>query len=112
MYGMSIDPAWPALLGTLFGGVGLAVTSHWLGRGKIKLDDGSRIRDELRMEIKSQRDEIDKLEDDVDKWRADYYDLRDKYVSLQTELTLALEKIRNEAAKYQKPSGVDTNGGV
>lgn len=94
---MAIDPAWIALIGTLCGGVGLKVAEHWLGRNKIRIDDASRIRDELRLEITAQREEIKQLEADVDKWREEYYNLRDKYINLQTELTLALQKIREEA---------------
>lgn len=94
---MHVDPAWIALIGTLCGGVGLKVTEHWLGRSKVKIDDASKIRDELRLEIASQRDEIKALEEDAAKWREEYYDLRDKYVEVQTQLTIALQKIKDAA---------------
>ena len=94
----AIDPAWIALIGTLCGGIGLKVAEHWLGKNKVKVDDAARIRDELRLEITAQREEIKDLETDVEKWRSEYYALRDKYVELQTELTLALAKIKQEAA--------------
>lgn len=93
-----MDPAWIALIGTVCGTVGLKVAEHWLGRNKVRADDASRIRDELRLEITTQREEIRQLENDASKWREEYYNLRDKYVALQTELTLALQKIRDEAA--------------
>lgn len=98
---MAIDPAWIALIGTVCGGVGLKVAEHWLGRSKVKVDDAARIRDELRLEITAQREEIKQLEADVTKWREEYYNLRDKYTSLQTELTLALEKIKREATRAE-----------
>ena len=98
---MALDPAWIALIGTVCGGVGLKLTEHWLGRNKVKVDDAARIRDELRSEIATQREEIRQLETDVDKWRSEYYDLRDKYMALQTELTLSLQKIRLEAAQAE-----------
>lgn len=98
---MSLDPAWIALIGTVCGGVGLKLTEHWLGRNKVRVDDAARIRDELRSEITIQREEIRQLETDVDKWRNEYYDLRDKYIQLQTELTLALQKIKDEAAQAE-----------
>lgn len=93
----SLDPAWIALIGTIFGGVGLKMAEHWLGKNKIKTDDAAKIRDELRLQITAQKEEIKDLEDQVEKWRSDYYALRDKYVQLQTELTLALAKIKAEA---------------
>lgn len=92
-----IDPAWIALIGTICGGLGLKMAEHYLGRGKIKVDDATKIRDELRMEISTQREEIRQLELDVEKWRADYYNLFQKYIAMQTDLTIALEKIKAEA---------------
>ena len=90
---MALDPAWIALIGTLCGGIGLKMAEHWLGRNKVKVDDAARLRDELRLEITAQREEIKSLEADVDKWRKEYYDLRDKFAALQAELTLALSRI-------------------
>lgn len=98
----SLDPAWIALIGTIFGGAGLKIAEHWLGKNRIKIDDASKIRDELRLEIAAQKEEIKDLEVQVEKWRNDYYALRDKYVELQTELTLALAKIKQEATVAEK----------
>jgi predicted RNase H-like nuclease (RuvC/YqgF family) len=89
-----IDPAWIALIGTVFGGVGLKMAERALGRSKERSDDATQIRDELRIEIVSQRDEIKALEAEVEKWRAEYYNLRDQHVKMQTELTLALERLK------------------
>lgn len=94
---MALDPAWIALAGTICGGVGLKVAEHWLGRNRVRADDATQIRDELRTEITTQREEIKQLEKSVDDWKREYYDLRDKYIQLQTELTLALQKITSEA---------------
>lgn len=98
----AIDPAWIALIGTLCGGIGLKVAEHWLGKGKVKVDDAARIRDELRLEITAQREEIKELEQQVQKWQADYYDLRDKHIKLQTELMIALQKIKDEADEAEE----------
>lgn len=89
-----MDVAWIALIGTVFGGVGLKVVDHYLSKNKVKIDDAARIRDELRIEITSLRDEVNKLEAERDKWRADYYDLRDKIADLQAQVTL-LRQIKN-----------------
>lgn len=102
---MALDPAWIALVATICGGVGLKVTEHWLGRNKVKVDDAARIRDELRLEITANKEEIKQLEADVAKWRDEYYDLRDKYVELQTQLTIAIEKIKKD---NDKPPPGDT----
>lgn len=96
---MAVDPTVVALIGTLMGGVGLKVVEHWLGKNKVKVDDASRLRDELRLEITAQREEIRQLEQEVDKWRKEYYDLFLKYTALETDLKLALHNIKQEAER-------------
>lgn len=91
-----LDTTWIALIATLLGGVGVKITEHLLTRNKTNSDDAKEIREELRLQIASQRDEIIRLEGEVDEWRAKYLDLRDAYVKVQTELTLALQKIKEE----------------
>lgn len=98
---MALDPAWIALIGTLCGGVGLKLAEHWLGRNKVRTDDAARIRDELRLEITTQREEIRQLELDANKWREEYFNLKEKYINLQTELTLALARIKTEAVEAE-----------
>jgi predicted nuclease with TOPRIM domain len=100
---VAVDPAWIALGTTLAGGIGLKFAEHYLGRSKLKVDDATRIREELRMEIDGQRQEIRELEAGLDRWRGEYYDLRDKYTQLQTELMLALAKIKKEADAQKPP---------
>lgn len=97
-----MDPAWIALIGTLFGGIVLKVTEHWLGKTKSQSDDAKQIREELRSQITSQKEEIRSLEDEVNEWRSKYYDLRDSYIKVQTELTIALEKIKQEAEEADR----------
>lgn len=98
---MAVDPTIVALIGTVMGGVGLKVAEHWLGKGKVKVDDAARLRDELRMEITTQREEIRQLEAEVEKWRKEYYDLFQKYMSLETDLKLALHNIKQEVLEAQ-----------
>lgn len=110
---MALDPAIIALLGTVTGGVGLKVAEHWLGRNKVKLDDATQIRNELRedreglrQQIVLHQEEIKRLQDEGARWRADYYDLRDEHIRTQTELILALENIKKEAAETLHSEGV------
>lgn len=103
----ALDPAWIALIGTLCGGIGLKVLEHWLGKNRVKIDEATKLRDELRIEIASLREEVKGLEIERDRWRTDYYDLRDKYSTLNTEYLIALERIKNqitEAAKKADPN--------
>lgn len=94
-----MDPTVIALAGTVFGGVGLKVAEHWLGRSKIKVDDAARLRDELRLEITALREEIKQLELAVDKWRDQAYKSREECTALQTELTILKADLANVKAE-------------
>lgn len=101
----SIPSAWVALIGTLSGGVVLALTQHWLGKRKNSNDDARQMREELRSQVTSQKEEINSLEDEVNEWRSKYYDLRDSYMQVKTELQIALDQIKREAEAADKKLG-------
>lgn len=102
-----LDPAWIALIGTLCGGIGLKLLEHWLGKSKVKVDEAAKLRSELREEITAQRAEVERLEASVDKWRQDYYDLRDKYATLNTEYLIALDKIKKQIEQEAAKVAID-----
>lgn len=106
---MALDPTVIALIGTVMGGVGLKVAEHWLGRNKVRVDDAARLRDELRLEITAQREEIKTLETEVDHWKKDYYELKGLYMNLEVDLKFALQKIKNEAAHAEASATQLTN---
>lgn len=85
---MALDPTVVALVGTIMGGVGLKVAEHWLGKNRVRIDDASRIRDELRLELTAVRAENRQLEADVEKWRSQYYDQYAVISQLKTELQI------------------------
>lgn len=95
---MALDPTVVALIGTVMGGVGLKAAEHWLGRNKVKVDDATRLRDELRLEITAQREEIRQLEQEALRWREEYFSMYEKYIKLQTELTIALQRLGSDKA--------------
>lgn len=98
-----MNDAWIILVGTLFGGAGLKIVEAWLSKSKEKDAQGSQIRDELRQEITSLREQLTKskeeearLEAEIELWRSKYYDLRDVYSKAQTELFMAVEKLKEQ----------------
>jgi hypothetical protein len=91
---MTLDPGWVALMGTVCGGTGLKVVEHLLNKGQARSNEASRIREELREQIEDQREEIRRLGKEVDSWREKYYDLRDSYITLQTQTLGDLQKIK------------------
>lgn len=64
-----------ALIGTLFGGGGLALTTKWVSRNKDKEDSASKFRDELRVEVIRLRGELSETERELDEWKSKYYAL-------------------------------------
>ncbi|WDS61324.1 membrane protein [Satellite phage MiniFlayer] len=86
MEGCEIDPATIALIGTLFGGVGLQFTGHLLGRRKSRDDLATQLRGELKGEIATLRQELRQVENEVDVWREKYYTLLDQFIKVKLEL--------------------------
>ncbi|MET7741972.1 hypothetical protein [Streptomyces sp. NPDC005385] len=65
-----IPAPWLSLIGVIFGGAGLKFLEWFLGRGQVKEDVATQLRDELRKELKELRERVDELEAENDKWRA------------------------------------------
>lgn len=99
---LPLDPAWIALIGTVVATVGLKVTEHWLNRNKTTNDDAKQIREELRSQVVTQKEEIERLEAEVEAWRTKYYDLRDSFMKQNTELTLALDRLKATAKELDQ----------
>ena len=68
-----------ALFAATFGGAGLKFIEYLLSRGKAKQDLAQSIREELRSEVQSLRDELRQVQEEVDAWRQKYYDLLDRF---------------------------------
>lgn len=80
-----VPPAYLALVGAVFGGVGLKALEHYLTRPKIKEDAASEFRRELREEITTLRTELRRTEEDLEQWRTKYYVLRELQIQLKEE---------------------------
>lgn len=64
-----VDPTWFALIGTIFGGVGLKIVEKFLNKNVERVSE----RKDYRDEIKELRERLDKVESEVDTWRERYY---------------------------------------
>lgn len=73
------NPAFLALIGTIFGGAGLKIVEGMLNKSKTQSDVAAQIRTELRTDVQALRDEIRKVETELDMWKAKYYDLLDQF---------------------------------
>lgn len=73
------NPAFLALMGTIFGGAGLKIVEGLLNKSKTQMDVAAQIRSELRTDVQGLRDEIRKVEAELDEWKKKYYDLLDQF---------------------------------
>lgn len=64
-----------ALIAALFGGAGLKVIEHLISRSSRKEDLAQQLRDELRQEVKTLRNQLDDIEQRLDRWKKKYYTL-------------------------------------
>lgn len=71
-----------ALLAALGGGAIVKLIEIFFIPKTTREDFAYKLREELRADIKTIRDERDKLENELDEWKAKYYDLLDKHSSL------------------------------
>jgi len=95
------DQVFWALIGTLFGGGGLAVITKVLNRGKDKFDLAAAIREELREDIKRYQVEVEgykketaALRKEVDDWRSKYFEMDRKHNETIDSLEDAIEKMK------------------
>ena len=86
-----------ALIGTIFGGVGLKFLESFINRSKAKDDTATQIRKELRDEIRDMRAELNRLESDVDEWKGKYYTLLEQFIKVKAELEPYLQTIKSQA---------------
>ena len=93
------NPVFLALLGTLFGSAGLKVIEYWLSRAKVKEDDATRLRSELRSEADRIRIELADTEKQLDIWKEKYYTLMEESIQIKSELRAALGLVKKDAQK-------------
>lgn len=97
-----LDPAVLALIATIFGGVGLKVVEHFLGKGKTRIDEASKLREEYRLQNESQREEIKQLEEEVDKWREEAYRLKEEFLVAKLDYLEQLQNLKRQLEDAQK----------
>lgn len=81
-----MDTAWIALIGTLFGGVALKVAEAILARGGQKVDYATNMRDELRKDSATLKEELRQAEKDLDAWKEKYFLLLQEYLEIKSEV--------------------------
>lgn len=89
-----------ALLAALFGGAGLKIIETLLSRSARKEDLAKELREELRQESQSLKDQVREAQDSIDKWRSMYYALLASFNEL---MAAALNKgMQEEVRRIRK----------
>lgn len=81
-----MDTAWIALIGTVFGGAGLKIMESFLARGSKKVDTATAMREELRKESASLKEELRVVEKELDTWKEKYFLLFQEYLEIKSQL--------------------------
>ena len=82
----SMEPAVIALIGTIFGGVGLKLVEMVMSRGSSRDTTAAQIRTELRGDLTGIKTELATVQAELDEWKAKYYDLKEQIIALKSEL--------------------------
>lgn len=83
----------PALVGTLIGGIAVAVINWIIHRGSKEADLSKTLRDQLIKENSEQRDHVRQLQKEIEDWKEDYYQLqRENMKLLHKSILLATER--------------------
>lgn len=67
------NPAFLALIGTVFGGAGLKFVEWSMNRSKTEADVAGAIRQELRTDVEALRAAVRAEEQEADQWREKYW---------------------------------------
>lgn len=89
-------------MGTIFGGAGLKVIEHQLGKAKTRAAESATAREELRKEIESLRQQLIRADGEearlqglVDEWREKYWSYREETQRELSKLSVELERLKN-----------------
>lgn len=81
-----MDTAWIALIGTVFGGAGLKLMESFLARGSKQVDTATAMREELRKESASLKEELRAVEKELDLWKEKYFTLMTEYLEIKSQV--------------------------
>lgn len=81
----AIPPGMWAVIGSIFGGIGLKVAERWLNRSAAFREE----KQDYRAEIKELQDRLDKIEGDLDTWKSKYWASQEEVARLRQALIRA-----------------------
>jgi hypothetical protein len=81
-----MNDAWVALLSALSGGLFIKMFEAFALPKSVRIDFQTKLRDELRQEIRELKKDVEHLQQDLDNWKLKYYDLLAKYNDLLSRI--------------------------
>lgn len=106
------NPGFVALMGTLFGGAGLKIVEHQLGRAKAKAADAQTMRDELRKQIDDLNKKLERADAEeqrlqglIDEWKEKYWTQKEATQKEILQLSTELAALKGELERLKKASG-------
>lgn len=94
---MSLDLTenYVSIIAAVFGGIGVKLLERLSAKRSEKFSEAVRIREELRLEVNTLREELDELKQEVSVWREKYYQKVEE--ALRTLAEIELMRTENAA---------------
>lgn len=96
-----------ALVGTMFGGAGLEFIKRWLGKAKERDDTATALRNELRGELTSIKQELAAVEKELDEWKTKYYDVVEKYLTVKIQYENLMRQMQSNQTEVKQPDTIE-----
>jgi putative hemolysin len=90
-----------AAVATIFGGIGVEVIRRMLGRSSDREVYAMTLRQELREEIKSLKDDLAKSQEELDEWKSKCYELMSEALQLHAQLERLKLKLQQDGTDEQ-----------
>jgi len=90
-------------LGTVFAGAGLKWIEAKLKKAKDKDDTATNLRNELRAELTSLKQEMQQVEKELDEWKAKYFEAYEQLLMLRVQLEQARRMIEATGQRLPEP---------
>lgn len=90
-------------LGTVFAGAGLKWIEAKLKKAKDKDDTATNLRNELRQELTSLKQEMQQVEKELDEWKTKYFEAYEQLLMLRVQLEQARRLLESKGEKLPEP---------
>lgn len=82
-------------IGALLGILGLKLVERQFKWGAKRLDDATKMREELWSEVRSLREEMNRMDAELTEWKERYFNLQSEYTELKVRYEVVQEELNS-----------------